>query len=255
MKFLMQLVLLCALVLGGSGWTVLSAATTADPVAGSAVDDPYADLYGDLYADDAEDALTGDPLESVNRGLFWFNDKCYFYVLKPVARVFRVVPEALRQGLGRMFDNLKSPLRAINSLLQFKPKQAGIETGRLVINSTLGLAGFYDPCQTLWGWTKKDEDFGQTLGYYGVGNGFYLVLPFLGPSTLRDGLSLVPDGYADPLFWLLSSKELWAARGTSIVNRLSLDKDSYESIVEEQLDAYLFVRDAYLQNRQAKVAD
>ncbi|MCD6527579.1 MAG: VacJ family lipoprotein [Desulfuromonas sp.] len=212
------------------------------------------DLFDDLYADD-EDELTADPLEMVNRGVFWFNDKLYVYLLKPVAKGLRIIPQPVRSGVANIFDNLKSPLRAINSLLQLKFSQAATETGRLVVNSTLGLAGYYDPAKTYWDLNKKDEDFGQTLGYYGIGKGFYLVLPIFGASTLRDGVSMIPDGYADPLFWTVRSEVLWGLRGTNIVNRVSLDKDTYESIVKEQLDPYLFIRDAYLQKRQAKIDD
>ena len=226
----------------------LAATTEEQPV-------PPADLYGDLYGDELSESPTGDPLEVVNRGMFWMNDKMYFYLLKPVARGFRVVPEPARVGLGNMLDNLKSPIRAANALLQLKVKDSGTELGRLVINSTLGIFGFYDAADTIWSIKKKEEDFGQTLGYYGVEEGFYLVLPFLGSSTLRDGLSLIPDTYADPVFWSVSEKAALGIKGTGVINTLSLDKDTYESIVNEQLDPYLFVRDAYLQNRAAEVAD
>lgn len=213
------------------------------------------DLYGDDLYGDEEDFQVYDPLEQVNRGIFWFNDKCYFYLLKPVARGFRVVPLPVRTGLGKMFDNLKSPIRALNSLFQGEFKQAGAETTRLVVNSTLGLAGFFDPADHLWSIKKKDEDFGQTLGYYGVGEGFYVVIPLLGASNVRDGLSLIPDSYASLLPLWTRSEVLLALKGGEIVNRLSLDKDTYESIVIEQLDPYLFIRDAYTQNRRAKVID
>lgn len=239
---------LLLLVVPGRG-SVFAADDAGQSMQGQASDD----LFDDLYADD--EVETADPLESVNRGVFWFNDKLYVYLLKPVAKGFRIVPQPVRTGVANMFDNLKSPLRAINSLLQLKFTQAATETGRLLVNSTVGLAGFYDPAKNYWGLKKKDEDFGQTLGYYGVGKGCYLVLPLFGASTIRDGVAMIPDGYADPLYWTVANDVLWGLRGVNIVNRVSLDKDSYESIVEEQLDPYLFIRDAYLQNRQAKVAD
>ncbi|MEA3465640.1 MAG: VacJ family lipoprotein [Thermodesulfobacteriota bacterium] len=213
------------------------------------------DFFEDLYGDDGDVDAIADPLETFNRGMFWFNDKCYFYVLKPLACGFRVVPEHVRTGLGNMFDNLKSPLYAVNAFLQFKFKRMASETTRLVVNSTIGLAGFFDLADSLWGLEKKEEDFGQTLGYYGVGEGFYLVIPVLGASSLRDGLSIIPDGYADPIYWLANFEATLACKGVSMVNRTSLDRDTYESIVEEQLDPYLFVRDAYTQHRRGKVAD
>lgn len=214
-------------------------------------DDLFAD---DLYADEEESAVY-DPLEQLNRGTFWFNEKCYLYLFKPIARGFRIVPLPVRTGLGKMFDNLRSPIRAFNSLFQGSFKQAGTETTRLVVNSTLGLAGFYDPADHFWNLKKKDEDFGQTLGYYGVGEGFYVVLPLLGASNVRDGLSLVPDSYAAILPWWTRFEVSVALKGGEAVNRISLDKDTYESIVAEQLDPYLFIRDAYTQNRRAKVVD
>lgn len=233
----------------------VASADSIDPV-GVTDDSAFSsDLFADdLYADE-EDSEVYDPLERINRGTFWFNDKVYFYLIKPIARGFRIVPTPVRTGLGKMFDNLKSPLRAVNALLQLKFKQVTAETTRLVVNSTIGLAGFFDPADSYWQIKKKDEDFGQTLGYYGMGEGFYIVIPLLGASNLRDGLSLIPDGYADPIPWFVDSKTALALSGGKIINRVSLDKDTYESIIDEQLDPYLFIRDAYTQNRRAKVID
>ncbi len=214
------------------------------------------DLFSDdLYADDDWDNGVSDPLEPVNRAVFWFNDKSYFYLVKPMARVFRVVPTPVRSGISRMFDNLKSPLRAASSLLQLKFAQSGIEVSRLLINSTVGLAGFYDPARNWWDINKQNEDLGQVLGHYGVGRGWYLVLPLLGPSNIRDGVALIPEFYVDPLYWVLHRDGHLIAIGANGINRLSLDKDTYESIVIEQLDPYLFIRDAYLQRRAGLVAE
>ena len=223
--------------------------------AGSAYEDSSADdlFSDDLYGDGAWDDEWSDPLEPVNPAVFWLNDKGYFYILKPAARVFRVVPTPLRSGISRMFDNIKSPLRAISSLLQLKFSQSLVELSRLVINTTIGVAGFYDPAKNWWDLRKQEEDLGQVLGHYGVGNGFYLVLPVLGPSTLRDGVALVPQYYTDPLYWTLHRDGQLVAKGIDVVNAISLDKDTYESIVAEQLDPYLFIRDAYLQRRAAQV--
>lgn len=225
--------------------------------AGSAYEDSSADdlFSDDLYGEGAWDEEWSDPLEPVNRAVFWLNDKGYFYILKPAARVFRVVPTPLRSGISRMFDNLKSPLRAVSSLLQLKFSQSWVELSRLAINTTVGVGGFYDPAKNWWDMRKQEEDLGQVLGHYGVGNGFYLVLPLLGPSTLRDGVAMVPQFYTDPLYWTLHRDGQLAAKGVNILNAISLDKDTYESIVEEQLDPYLFMRDAYLQRRAAQVEE
>ncbi len=214
------------------------------------------DLFSDdLYADAGWDEEISDPLESVNRAVFWFNDKYYFYLVKPVARVFRVVPTPVRSGLSRMFDNLKAPLRAVSSLLQLKFTQSGVEVFRLLINTTVGVGGFYDPAKNWWDLTKQNEDFGQVLGHYGVGSGWYLVLPLLGQANVRDGLAAIPEFYVDPLYWALHRDGHLVAIGASGINTLSLDKDTYESIVTEQLDPYLFVRDSYLQYRAGLVAE
>lgn len=232
---------------------------TEQPTSQDAITSAQESDYQDPFADDpfSQDSYAdedwSDPLESVNRAVFWFNDKSYFYLLKPAARVFRVVPIPVRSGIGRMFDNLKAPLRAVSSLLQLKFLQSGVEVSRLVINTTVGLAGFYDPAKSWWDLHKQEEDLGQVLGHYGVGGGFYLVLPLLGPSTLRDGVARVPQFYVDPLYWMLHSDGRLIAKGVDVVNAISLDKDTYESIVTEQLDPYLFVRDAHLQRRAALV--
>jgi len=215
-------------------------------------DDPFSD---DMYGAGNWNDEWSDPIEPVNRAVFWLNDKGYFYLLKPVARAFRVVPTPVRSGLGRMFDNLKAPLRAVSSLLQLKFTQSGVEVSRLLINTTLGVGGFYDPARDWWDLHKQNEDLGQVLGHYGVGEGFYLVLPLLGSSTLRDGVAMVPQFYTDPLYWVLHRDGRLAAKGIDVVNAISLDKDTYESIVAEQLDPYLFVRDAYLQRRAGLVKE
>jgi phospholipid-binding lipoprotein MlaA len=266
------LALLLALLFALFPLTSVVAATTA-PYAGDtevatssdstaveeefAYEDPFADdpFSDDLYGDENWGEEWPDPLEPINRAVFWFNDKSYFYILKPVARAFRVVPTSIRAGLSRMFDNLESPLRAVSSLFQLKFTQSGIELSRLVINTTVGVGGFYDPARNWWGLRKQEEDLGQVLGHYGVGKGFYLVLPLLGSSTLRDGVARVPQFYADPLYWTLHRDGQLVAKGMDLVNAISLDKDTYESIVAEQLDPYLFVRDAYLQRRAGLIKE
>lgn len=233
----------------------LSEATVEVSYKSDAVDDLYSNsLADDLYADD-DGVEVSDPLVSVNRGIFWVNDKCYFYILKPIARGFRLVPQPVRNGVRNVFYNLRSPLDTINALLQLKFKQAVTQLSRLVVNSTVGVLGFFDVAGNYYNLDRKEEDFGQTLGFYGIGEGFYVVLPLLGPSTLRDGIALVPDGYTDPIYWLADYSINLVGKGVKTINTLSLDNDSYESIVEEQLDPYLFVRDAYLQHRRFNVAD
>jgi phospholipid-binding lipoprotein MlaA len=190
--------------------------------------------------------------------MFWFNDKLYFYLLKPVARAYRVVPEPARESVSRAFSNLGTPVRFVNATLQLKFREAGTELGRFVLNSTIGIFGLFDPAQTM-GLKKHEEDFGQTLGHYGAGPGFYLVIPILGPSNLRDGVGRVADILVDPItspYYLeLKQLEEIGLRSYDQVNNLSLDKDTYEGIKRDALDPYLFVRNAYMQHRAAKVEE
>lgn len=207
--------------------------------------------------DDAEFQEVYDPLEPVNRGIFWFNDKMYFYVLKPVARGLRYTPEPLRISIKNFFLNLQTPVRMVNAALQGKFAVAGNELTRFATNTTLGIGGMFDPAKEHFGIRMHDEDTGQTLGVYGVGPGPYLVLPFLGPSNLRDGIGKIGDT------WLDLSYHIWGkdkdnydyigARAVESVNNLSLDKDTYEGVKRDALDPYLYLRDAYAQYRRNQI--
>ncbi len=213
--------------------------------------------FEDDFKDEAETPLISDPLEGWNRGVFWVNDKLYFYALKPVARVFRIVPSPARKGVRNFFSNLTTPVRLVNATLQFKFRDAGRELSRFLINTTIGVGGLIDAADRWAKLPKKDEDFGQTLGVYHVGQGPYLVLPFFGPSSLRDASGLVVDSFLDPVNWLTSDWRLIEKAGLQTgrsVNTLSLDDDNYEKLKRESLDPYLFMRAAYVQYRLAKVA-
>jgi phospholipid-binding lipoprotein MlaA len=193
-----------------------------------------------------------DPVEPFNRGMFWLNDRLYFYAFKPIARGYRIVPERARLSVANFFSNLATPIRFVNATLQFKFRDAGVELGRFAVNTTIGVAGFFDPASS-YGWLPKDEDFGQTLGHYGAGPGFYLVLPVLGPSTVRDGIGRIADYFLDPIPYILDTGEVVLLKAYDSINDLSLDPDSYEAIKEQALDPYLFVRDAYLQRREGLI--
>jgi phospholipid-binding lipoprotein MlaA len=222
------------------------------PVTGD-LTEPEPSLFEDAFAEE-ETLKVRDPLEPVNRGIFWFNDKLYFYLFKPIARGLRVVPEPARVSLGNFFDNLAAPVRFANKLLQLKPGDASDELARFIFNSTFGIAGLFDIAKEQGGVRSKDEDFGQTLGHYGAGPGFYLVLPLLGPSNARDAVGRVGDYFLDPLTYNLGQGERIAGKVIDRENALSLDKDTYEGIVRDELDPYLFVRNAYTQRRQALIA-
>ena len=201
--------------------------------------------------------LISDPFEPVNRGVFWVNDKLYFYMFKPIARGFRLVlPKPARISISNFFTNLATPIRAGNALLQFKFRAFGTEIYRFVINTTFGIGGLFDLAESVAGVRMTVEDFGQTLGFYGVGHGFYLVLPIVGPSSLRDGTGGFVDSFADPLRYAdMHTLEYLGVKMFDAENRLSLDRDTYEGVVRDSLDPYLFIRAAYAQRRLAQVGE
>jgi phospholipid-binding lipoprotein MlaA len=197
-----------------------------------------------------------DPLSGYNRLMTGVNDRVYFWALKPVARGYgAVVPERGRRGVGRFFRNLLMPVRFINNLLQLKPRQAGTELARFVINSTIGVLGFADPAQEHFELPPYPEDFGQTLGRYGVGSGFHIVLPLLGPSNLRDTVGLVPDSLLDPVSYVEQMETRLAVRAYKQVNDTSLRIGEYESLKRDAVDLYPFLRDAYEQRRSKLIEE
>ena len=221
------------------------------------------DLSLEMLATEEEDAFlfededileVWDPIEPVNRVFFWVNDKLYFYLLKPVARGYRwAVPEPWRVGVKNFFSNLAAPVRIINNGLQGKFGDAGNELTRFAVNTTIGIGGFFDTAKDHFELRIKDEDTGQTFGYYGMGPGPYLVLPLLGPSNLRDGVGRFIDSRMNLLYYMSEGRNYYALRAFDKINDLSLDKDTYEGIKKDALDPYLFVRDAFMQYRQNKI--
>ena len=154
------------------------------------------DEYGNVTAEEtgAEGPHIADPVEPWNRAMYHFNDKLYFWVLKPVTKVYKAgVPEGFRGLMSNFYRNIKAPVRIVNNMLQGKPKYAGLELSRFLINSTVGVGGLRDCATDCFGINGRDADFGQTLGKYGVGFGFYIVWPFLGPSSPRDTVGWAAD--------------------------------------------------------------
>lgn len=197
-----------------------------------------------------------DPLEPVNRSIYAFNTTADRYVLRPVAKGYvAVVPSPVRQGVTNFLDNLGYPVVIVNDLLQLKLEQAARDTGRFLLNTTYGLAGFLDPA-TMVGLNKNDEDLGQTFGRWGVGEGWYLMLPLLGPTTNRDFLGKIGDMWTTPLQYVdnYETPEKIVVAGTRVIDIRSrlLELDS---VLEQQLDPYVFVRTGYLQRRMNLVYD
>lgn len=198
-----------------------------------------------------------DPLEPLNRLFFRFNDRLYFWVLKPAASGYKAVfPEPVRVGVRNFFSNLTTPIRFVNCLLQGNLKGAGNETFRLVLNSTLGLAGFLDPAKKELQVEKEDEDFGQTLGTWGIGPILYVEWPLLGASSLRDSIGYVGDLALDPRTYLIPSVPLnLGIRSYEEVNDHSLTLGEYEDLIKASIDPYVAKRDAYFQYRRTKIKE
>ncbi len=197
-----------------------------------------------------------DPFEGYNRFMTDFNDLVYLYMLDPVARGYRfVIPEGARRSVNKFFHNLLYPVRVVNNMFQAKFQRSGTETMRFLINTTIGILGFFDPAKEWFGLEPYEEDFGQTLGFWGVGSGPHFVLPFLGPSNLRDTISLYPDWETDPVLSLDPVQVRWGVRIYEELNDTSLHIGEYESFKKGAVDWYLFLRDAYEQNRTKKIKE
>jgi len=195
-----------------------------------------------------------DPLEPINRVFFIFNDKLYFWVLKPVALGYKAVaPEVVRVSIRNFFSNLATPVRLGNCLLQADIECAGTEAARFFLNTTIGIVGFFDPARTEFQIEKQERDLGQTLGLWGIGPFFYIVLPILGPSSFRDTFGYVGDFFLDPRTYIFSRPIFYVVRPIELVNEASLTLGEYESLKEAALDLYIAVREAYHQYRQNKI--
>ena len=211
-----------------------------------------------LYVGPARAADGGndeDPWEGFNRAMFTVNDGLDRWVLEPVAKGYDVItPLPLEQCISNFFKNLRVPLNGLNGLLQGKPINAASDVGRFTVNTTLGLAGFLDPA-TYFGLVRHDEDFGQTLGVWGVPNGPYLVIPLLGPSTVRDTGGLAVDSVLTPGWYFLDAAVTVGSRVVDSVNSRALVLDDVERARNASFDFYGFVRNAYLSRRASLLHD
>jgi phospholipid-binding lipoprotein MlaA len=220
------------------------------PVAGEEQGDPYYEEEVDF----PQEGSIADPLEPWNRAVYVFNDKAYFWFFKPVATGYaRIIPEGGRVAVGNLFHNILVPIRLVNNLLQGRPGRAAIELGRFGYNTTVGLIGLFDAAKRDFGWARSNEDLRQTLGLYGLGNGFYIVWPFLGPSSLRDTVGLIGDSFLNPVNYISDSGTVIAVRIYQHVNDLSLRLGDYEDLKEAALDPYISLRDAYYQYVNAQI--
>jgi phospholipid-binding lipoprotein MlaA len=226
----------------------------SDPLADDPLmDDPLKDEF-DALEDEGSMYTVADPLEPFNRAMFALNDKLYFWVLKPVAKGYRTVtPQPVRSGISNFFHNLLAPVRLVNNILQGKGQAAEAELAKFLYNSTVGVLGFGNPAKKHPALNPDPEDLGQTLGSYGIGDGFYVVWPVLGASTLRDTVGDVADGFLNPVSYVDPFEAYLTLQGLDTVNTLSFRIGDYETLKKAALDPYQALRNAYTQLRQSKI--
>ena len=216
------------------------------------------------FEDETEIDEIYDPLIEYNMVMTDINDGLFTIILNPIAKGYKAVLHVeIRNSIDKFFLNLAYPTRVANNLLQGKFKNASEETGRFIINSTIGLLGFFDPATSQFGLEGHDEDFGQTLGFYGIGGGPYIVLPFFGPSNLRDSLSMIPDSMLSPIdyedrdwFTLTDTwPEYLSVHAYKAINTTSLNLGEYEKLKKDAIDLYPFMRNIYNQYRQKQIEE
>lgn len=225
------------------------------PVPAAAVE-KKSDEYGNVTEEEVgsgEVSHIADPIEPWNRAMHHVNDKLYFWLFKPAAKGYKyVVPESFRGLFSNFYRNLKAPIRFVNNLLQGKPGYAGLELARLFINSTVGIGGLRDCAKECFGINGRDADFGQTLGKYGIGFGFYIVWPVLGPSSPRDTVGWAGDWLLRPQSYVSSawiSPESVGLFAHEKINDTSMHLGEYEMIKDAAIDPYVAMRDIYIQYR------
>lgn len=196
-----------------------------------------------------------DPYESFNRTMYNFNESLDKAILKPLAKGYKaIMPVPVDNGITNFFSNIDDVVSAVNNLLQFKLTRAASDVSRILVNTTIGLLGFIDVASNL-NMPKYGEDFGQTLGAWGIDPGPYIVLPFFGPSNGRDTIGLVVDWYTDPVAYLEPESHRWMVRGLRLIDRRADLLGASRVLEQAALDPYEFSRDAYLQKRQYDVYD
>jgi len=197
-----------------------------------------------------------DPLEPLNRMIFTVNDALYFWVVKPVTRLYSdVTPEPARISIRHFFRNITTPVRLANCLLQGKGDSAGRELHRFAVNTTVGILGFADPAKDKYGIESANEDLGQSLAVLGLDNGFYLVLPLFGPSTLRDAGGKIGDYFLNPVSYVDPDEAMIGISALRFTNTGSFRLGEYESLKSSAVDPYIALRDAYIQFRNKQIQE
>ncbi len=195
-------------------------------------------------------AEVSDPLERINRGVFWFNEQADRFVIKPVAKGYDwALPKPVKRGVSNVFDNLFMPVVAVSDLLQGNFQESAEDVGRFVVNSTVGVVGVFDVA-TGWGLEKRREDIGQAFGAWGIGTGPYLVLPILGPSSVRDGVGLIGNYFLQPQNYIEDDGVYWGVTILGGIDTRYRLLDASKVLEQAALDRYAFVRSSYTQHRQ-----
>ena len=253
-------------------------AMTSDPLTINTTDDPKKENQTEEFEEEfnsefeeefseQETKTTSDPLSGYNRWMTSFNDTFTLYALNPISEAYAtIIPQPLRLGLSNAVDNIQFPIRFANNLLQGKFQNSSDELGRFIINSTAGLAGLIDVATNHMTTPipAHEEDFGQTLGYYGVGSGFHVVLPFIGPSNIRDIVGITADAYLSPLVHTRGLEnykipnnlgQTIGIYGVHMINKTSLHLGEYENLREDAVDLYPFFIYIYEQKRNSDIAE
>lgn len=195
-----------------------------------------------------------DRFERFNRSIFSFNQALDHAVLRPVAVGYtKVTPKPVRQGVSNFLSNLSYPVVIVNDLLQAKPRMFARDTARLVVNTTIGIGGLFDPASR-WGLEASDEDLGQTFGRWGLHPGPYVMLPLLGPTTIRDGVGRVGDQFVEPRSYIQNNWLHYGLTGLDLLDTRARLLDA-DQVMNRSFDPYAFTRNAYLQRRQFQVTD
>jgi len=239
-KLLTQAVLVSTLCCTNA--VLASAADEPSPLAGTGIE-PNVVSYTIVEEVD-------DPLILLNRAIFAFNDVSYRYVLIPFARVYNEVPTPVRSSIGNFFDNIKTPIPLANHLLQGKGRQAWVDFLRFGINSTVGLLGLFDPATKWFELERVSTGFGATLARYNVAHGAYLVMPFAGPSNLRDGGGTVVDMFLNPLTYIMEEPDGTITRVFDNMQEYAPNAPAYLELRKNSSDLYIFMRNAHLQDIQ-----
>ena len=197
-----------------------------------------------------------DPFEPLNRAIFSFNNVADRIVLEPIAKGYKKLPSPLQSGINNFLSNLRAPLVVVNQLLQGQGENAIQSSGRFIVNSTVGVFGLFDVAEKI-GLEEKEEDYGQTLATWGVGDGFYIVLPLFGPSNLRDTTGMVLTMMTDPInAYAVSEGEAWLVpmrTAANAVDQRSQIIDEVNALRDNSVDYYAAVRSSYYQNRKAAI--